>query len=265
MQEQLAIQKLLNGKYEEARAKNPAFSLRAFSRRLEVSPSTLTRVLSGQRRVSRPLAERLCRKLCLDPQERSELMGSFPSRRPARRAHANGGKDDVSLLQLTADQFRIISEWHHFAILSLMRTRDFKSVPGWIANRLGISVREAEAALERLERLEMIRRGSNGKWVRTRSRFRTTDDVLDLSLQKAHRQDLELAAEALATVPVELRDFSSITMPAHPRLLPRAKELIRKCQNDLSALLESEPGTEVYQLYVQLFPLTKVQLKETES
>jgi uncharacterized protein (TIGR02147 family) len=257
MNEQIAIQKQLNEKFEEIRAKNPAFSLRAFSRRLDISPSTLTRILSGTRRVSRPLAEQLCDKLMLDPQERSDILGNFPQRKKYRQASRFHAEVDPGYLQLTADQFRIIGEWYHFAILSLLKTKGFKSDPEWIAERLGISVREAITALDRLERLEMIQKDSSGEWTRTHPRFRTTDDVMNLSLKKAHRQYLELGLEALAHVPTELRDFTAITMPTNPELLPKAKELIRKFQDELSALLESEPGTEVYKFCTQLIPLTK--------
>ena len=267
MNAQLSIQKLLNGKYEDLRSKNAAFSLRAFARRLDVSPSTLTRVLNGERRVSRPLAEQICDKLVLDPQERADVLDVFPSNKHYRKEGQKQieAENDPAYLQLTADQFRIIGEWYHFGILSLIKTKGFKNEPEWIAERLGISVRDASAAVERLERLGMIRLDQHGKWTRTRPRVRTSDDVLNLSLQKAHRQNLELAQEALTSIPVELRDFSAITMPTTPELLPKAKELIRKFQDDLSELLESKPGTEVYKFCTQLFPLTKNLSPETKK
>jgi len=263
----VSIQKLLNTKYEEMRAKNAAFSLRAFARRLDVSPSTLTRVLNGERSVSRPLAEHICEKLVLDPQERADVLDTFPSNRRYRKESTkiNSTETDPSYLQLSADQFRIIGEWYHFGILSLLKTKGFKNDPEWIAGRLGISTREAAAAIERLERLGMIRLDMHGQWTRTRPRARTSDDVLNLSLQKAHRQNLELGQEALASIPVDLRDFSAITMPTTPELLPKAKELIRKFQDDLSELLESKPGTEVYKFCTQLFPLTKLKTPETKK
>ena len=110
----------------------------------------------------------------------------------------------------------------------------------------------------------MIELDQDGAYARTKQRIRTTDDVLSMSLQKAHHQNLELGQEALIDVPVELRDFSAITMPASPHLLPKAKELIRKFQDDLSELLESESGTEVYKFCTQLFPLTKVKKGESK-
>lgn len=262
----MPIQKLIHGKFDEIRAKNAAYSLRALARRIDVSPSTLTRILNGERAVSRPLAERICTKLCLDPQQRADVMSAFPSSRRYRKSgavQARPDETDSSFLQLSTDQFHIIGVWYHFAILSLLRTKDFQNDPAWIAERLGISVAESKEAMERLLRLKVIEQKPDGSYVRTSRRVRTTDDILNVSLQKAHHQNLELAQEALIEVPVELRDFSAITMPASPHLLPKAKELIRKFQDDLSELLESESGTEVYKFCTQLFPLTKVAQKET--
>jgi hypothetical protein len=42
-----------------------------------------------------------------------------------------------------------------------------------------------------------------------------------------------------------------------PRLLPKAKTLIRQFQDDLADLVTSSPGTEVFRLCVQMIPLTK--------
>jgi len=64
-----AIQHLLHTRLTEAKARNSALSIRAFSRRLGLSPSMLSRVLSGQRTVSRSQAERIAQALLLPPDE----------------------------------------------------------------------------------------------------------------------------------------------------------------------------------------------------
>lgn len=40
--------------------------------------------------------------------------------------------------QLSMDQFAIIADWYHFAILNLINTPGFKSDISWIAKRLGL-------------------------------------------------------------------------------------------------------------------------------
>ena len=187
----------------------------------------------------------------------------FPERRRYDRGAVRVDAVASNYLQLSADQFRIIGEWYHLAILSLIRTKGFVSKPEWIAQRLGITEREATQAVERLKRLELIEISTRGVIRRTSASLRTSDDVAHLSIRRAHEQSLDLAKEALQKVPVGLRDFTSVTMPTSPKRLARAKELIRKFQDELSDILEDEsdpniPRDEVYQFCVQLFPLTKV-------
>ena len=79
------------------------------------------------------------------------------------------------------------------------------------------------AALERLKRLELVDELENGELKRIHSRLNTTDDIFNSSIQKAHVEDMELARESLLNDPVEVRDFTSLTIPVSPKLLPMTK------------------------------------------
>lgn len=272
MKSQTAIQKLLFTKLAELQAKNPAYSLRAFSKKLGVSPSTVSMVMGGSRAVSAKLARKLCDALLLDPQSRSEALAHFPDRGHYRRqrmaAPGGRGADSVdaggevlgpNYLQLSADQFHLMSEWYYHGILSLIKTRGFRGEPAWIARRLGIGQPEAQTAIERLKRLGLLVEREDGTLRRSAPQYRTTDDVADISLRKSHFQGLELARQSLEQDPIDRRDFTYLTLPMDPRLLGEAKERIRQFQDELDSYLESRGGelTEVYRLAVQLFPLSK--------
>lgn len=254
MKEQLALQNILRNKLEESRTKNPAFSVRAFAKRVGLSPATLSLVLNGKRMVSKKLAVKVSEKLMLDPQERSELLGKFPV---AKKVHHD--EVDLSYLQLTADQYQVVADWKAFAILNLIGTRGFKNSSEWIGSRLGISTENASQVIDRLNRLGMIEIDKNGKMRRSAPRFRTTDDINNISLRKSHYQNLDLARESLDNDSVDIRDFTWLTIPLDTKKLLQAKTLIRKFQDDLRNLLDegAEPN-EVYRLAIQFFPLTKV-------
>jgi uncharacterized protein (TIGR02147 family) len=157
---------------------------------------------------------------------------------------------------VSSDQFRLIAKWHHFAILSLIRTRGFRSDPDWIATRLGITPVQSREALERLSRLGLISSDSDGKIRRSKSKYRTTDDIASISLRQGHAENLELAKDSLVKHSVDERDFTAATMSIDPKKLPEAKEKIRKFQDELAELLESGTQSEVYKVCIQLFPLT---------
>ncbi len=253
MKSNLIARSILKNEFARIQKKNSSYSLRALSKRLDTSVSTLSRILSGQRGLSIELAERIAVRLALDPQLRMELFCSLPQDKLE--------EEDVQklrYLKLSADQYQALSEWHHFAILSLIETVGFESDTAFIAKRLGISAEAAEQAVDRLCRLNLIHKDSNDQWKRTTESIRTTDDVRSPALQRAHVQNISLATKAIEEVPVHLRDVTAITMPSNPELLPKAKELIRKLQDDLSDLMDTMPSTEVYKFCTQLIPLTQV-------
>ena len=260
MNEQTAIQTTLRKALTELQGKNPRYSVRALAMKLGMTASATNEILKGERRVSRKLAERICRGLLLDPTERNEVLKRFPERRQ-NKTSAREGSDTVGgdYLKLTADQFRMISDWIHYAILSLIKTADFRPASDWIAQRLNVTISQAAGALERLERLGLIHYQEDGSIQRTPMRLNTTDDVLDVSIQKSHLTDMELASKSLLKHPVHLRDFTSLTIAISPQLLPQAKELIRKAQDEICDLMAAEVPSEVYRLSVYLFPLTQPQ------
>lgn len=263
MKEQVALQKILITKYEALKKRNPQYSRRAFSRKIGLSAGATSELMNGQRKVSVKIAQKLCISLGLDPQERAELLDLF-----SEKNKRNAALEDVSLnsdyLQLSADQFHVISDWYHFAILTLMRSTGFKNNIDWISKRLKITSKNVKGALDRMKRLKIISQDQYGQLSRQKARYRTSDDIANQSVSQAHVQYLNKALEAI-DLPVELRDFTSLMMSIRPDQLPRAKEMIRQFQDNLSAELEVKPQTEVFQLCIQLFPLTKIEEKPYET
>ena len=266
MNEQVAIQNILRKKFAEIQRMNPRFSLRAYSSRVGMHVGALTYIMNGKRNVSRKLAERIVRRLMLDPQDRSDILKLFPEKQKRNTALKETRAETAQYIQLTAAQYKILTEWEHYAILSLIKCEDYardhsSSSIEWIAKRLAISETRVKTAVDRLIELKLIALDPGGKLARTQENYRTSDDVAEISLQRHHDQNLDLARESLHRDPVALRDFTSITMPVDLNKISAAKELIRKFQDELSDLVESGHTAEVYRLSVQLFPLTSISSK----
>jgi uncharacterized protein (TIGR02147 family) len=156
---------------------------------------------------------------------------------------------------LLKDQFELIAEPHHFALLSLLETTGAQSKIPWIAKRLGMPENEVTDALIRLQRLDLIR-FVGGKFTTTGSR-RTSQDVPSAALKRFHRKNLQKAMESIESVAIELRDITSITMAIDPTKMKLAKELVFRFRRQMAALLGQGPKTAVYLLNVQFFPLTR--------
>jgi uncharacterized protein (TIGR02147 family) len=263
MDEQLAIQKLLRTHLLIAQNKNPKFSLRSYSRKVGIHAGALSSIMNGKRNVSREMAEKITRKLLVDPQERSDLLKLFPEKRKYRNTDEMKINEDEKYLQIEASSFKLMAEWEHFAVLSLLKTIDFKYDYEWIGDRLGVSAYRAQDVVERLLSLGFLIETEKAELKRVHAKIRSSDETVNLSVKKCHEENLDLAKESLHREGIEERDFTSITMAIDPEKMSKAKEMIRKFQDELSTVLEAGQKKEVYRLSVQLFPLTSLGMKKT--
>ncbi len=255
---QAAITRVLNEAFMEAKMRNPAFSLRAFARRVQLPPSAVSEVLNGKRRVSRKVAQKVVVNLGLNPKESKAILDLFPEKSEKGVAAADAASS-AEFLQLSMDHFRLIADWYHYAVLSLVETEDFQSDCAWISARLGVRLTDIEGAVERLIRLNLLRRLPSGKFRGTGHPIHSTDEIVSTALRKHHAQNLELARLSLERDSMEDRDFTSVTMAVDPRKLLEAKKMIRDFRDRLCAYLESGRKHEVYTLHFSLFPLTSIQ------
>jgi uncharacterized protein (TIGR02147 family) len=256
---QLSLQQILSKHLIEARLRNPAYSQGALARKAGISPSALSEILREKRRVSPKRAREILEALCVDPERIDAVLGTMPAKLRRKRF----ATEAFEFKRLEANHFSVISDWYHFAILSLSETQDYRHDPKWIAKRLGIKVPEARAALSRLKDLGLLSQDpSSGSLIRGASQYTTSDDVADLALRKAHGQNLELARASLERDEVAQRDFSAVTMAIDPKKLPAAKKMIRKFQDRLCAFLESGEKKQVHKLCMHLVPLTRPEKTE---
>ncbi|MCB0367697.1 MAG: TIGR02147 family protein, partial [Bdellovibrionales bacterium] len=219
--------------------------LRSFAAYLGVSPATLSQIISGKRGVSFKRLNMIMEKLGLTPKEQSRAL------RAIKRKKQENQKTTV----LREDQFRLISDWHHYAILSLGELDDNQADPRWIAQRLNIKVDEANEAIARLQRMGIIQI-SEGRFRQVADPLNTTSDIPSSSIRRYHKGILGLAQNRIDHIPVDRRHFTSITMAVNTSNLEEAKRITQEYKDDMANLLEEGSLDDVYQLSIQLFPLT---------
>lgn len=246
-----ALYRILENRLLGAKSRSLQYSQRAMAKRLGLSSGALSEILKRKRKISPKLAERLAEKMQLSPAERRAVGLRVESKLESE-------------FELSSDSFHLISDWWHFAILNLTQVEGFKSDPLWIAGRLGLPKSKINSAIDLLKRSGLLIQLPNGNLKRTHSRLRTSDNIRNLAIQKAHRLDLELIDRSL-NLPVNTRDLTSVTMTIDPEMLPRLREIIRKFEDELTEEAESVRGKEVYRLAIHLFPLTKVDSKGEKS
>ena len=240
--------------------KNPKYSLRAFAKVLGLESSALSKILAGKRSVSREMLKRFAQKLALSPKD----LKTFEANLSETRGRPRAGEETpinaaLNYQQLALDHFQIISEWYHFAILELTAIEGFQPSYAWVARTLGISVSEARAAVERLERMEMLEITDDGKWIDRAGNLTNiaAPDFSAAALRKMQTQFLAMAIDAIEGVSPELRDNTGMTMAIDRAKIPEAKKRIAKFRRELCAYLQSGKKDSVYQIGIALYPLSR--------
>lgn len=239
----------LMDEFSHRKEKNSSYSLRAFARDLGVSSTCLSEVLAKKRDLSKKNVLRISEQMSLSPIETNSLLAQAGLK-------ADRQAEKGELTQLSEDTFKVIADWYYFAIVDLCKTKTRMTDEHQIAKRLGISSIEAKNALARLKRLGLIEE-KNGALRATTATLSTTRDIPSSAIRKYHKQNLRLAEKSIELDPVDLREVSSITIPADLNRLPEVKDMIMEFKRKVARFLETNNSTEVYTLAIQLFPVSR--------
>jgi uncharacterized protein (TIGR02147 family) len=247
------IQKLKED-FSQKQRRSPMYSLRAYARDLGVHAATISMVFNGKRGLPYDKCSQIVDKLALGPKERTLFIESLNHGKSALDAIKVEESDERFMLD--ESYFSVISEWEHYAVLTLFDIEDFEPHAHIISARLGITQNRAEVVLNNLVTCGLLTHGENGL-EKSHSRVRTTEDVTSIALRKGHIETLEMGKEKIESVSVEERDFSSIMVALDPEKLPEVKTIIREFRQKLATLVKDGHRSEVYQLAIQLYPITK--------
>lgn len=237
----LKFQNKLQTELIERCRRNPSYSLRAFSKDLRIEASALSKIIRGQRKVSKTMFSRLSSALGLSPKE--------------RLAFQLEGKVEFS--DVSEDIFRVISDWYYFAILELTHLPSFEGNVKWIASKLDLKTVETKKAVETLLRLNLLEITSENIWIDKAENLSTTAcKHTGDAFKKLQHDVLKKAVDALHRLPIEKRDQSSMTITFPESEMSRAKELLKKYRRDFVSEMENySSADQVYHLSFSLYPL----------
>lgn len=251
---QQEIINLLVTEWTRLRLKNPAYSLRAFSRRMRIPASALSGLLKGKHPVTKKTGQRVLEAIATEPAQATRILSGLKSRQNSSFGAALAAKSKKPQVQVDADAFRLVADWYCSAVFSLAETKTFDDCPKVVSQRLGISVNQAKSALEILERLGLLIRDKRGRLAPSGNCYQAPR-MPSVYFLKHHRENLELAVQALEERS-DTDSFSGITMAIDPRKIPEAKRRIDKFRLELCDFLENDKAQEVYRLNIQLFALS---------
>jgi uncharacterized protein (TIGR02147 family) len=244
---------------------DPGYSLRTFARNVGISVSSISRILSGKQIPSFKHTQKICHTFAFDPAVRSLFVNSVVKAQRSRHLKRTSkllklvekSIGESQKIALGSDQFRLIADWYHYAILELTFVPQFSRNPKWIASQLGIGVTEARLAMDRLLE-EGLLMDKDGRLVKTNNFVMTRDkSSTSTALKLRQKQILQKSIASVELDPLEERSHMAMTMAIDPDLLPEAKKMMLAFSRKLTRMLEAKSRKRVYELSLSLFPLQK--------
>jgi uncharacterized protein (TIGR02147 family) len=250
-------------------------SIRNLAKRMKISHTLLVMLIQGKRPLRIKHAPALALGFGLSSSERIYLQALIQSENAKdleekqlcqlwlSELHPARSQINTRLI----DEFELISNWVHMAILSLCEVKDFDPRPEAIAERLGgrVTSVEVRSAVERLKTLGLIRFEKNGRFVPTQSQVTTQDDVISQGARNYYKQVSDLAKEAVERQTLDQREFQGFAFAVSRHKIPLAKEMIRKFRAQFLKAMESDVTDEVYQMNIQMFQLTESPIRKNRT
>ncbi|MCM2354611.1 MAG: TIGR02147 family protein [Pseudobdellovibrio sp.] len=246
---------ILKFHYALRQSKNVKFSQRSFAKMLGISSGRLAEIFNGKAPITEKKARAMATKLKLSAEDKLQLLTLVENEANTRLKRPKNPKKSH---RLSHDEFSIISDWEHFALMSLIETATFKSDKNWIAKKLEVSVERLETVLQTLLAENLIKIDDNQQISNTYRSMSTLTDIPSDILKKANEECILQGLEKMYVIGPELRDITSLTFPVDLTKLPKAKALIRKFKAKMTELMPSKTTSEIYNLNIQLVPISKI-------
>jgi uncharacterized protein (TIGR02147 family) len=249
------IASLLRERLRSAMRRNRRFSLRSFAKQLGIDHSTLSQVLRGRRRLSVRALEVVGERLGLGD-EAIRVYAQSVRRKPA----TSRPPKELRRFHLDLDTFQFLSVWYHSAILELVEVQGFKTDSRWIANTLGIGVKDVNIALQRLLRLGLLEMSGRDHWIDKSGDAEFHSSALtEAACNRMNQEIHELAIDAIERIPSRYRIHRQMVVACGSKKLPRLKMLAEEFISEVRSLAsESDAKDDVYQIEVSFFPVTKL-------
>ncbi len=265
----LDYRRFLKNYYAEQKdKKGSAFSFRSFARQAGLSsPNFLKLVMDGKRNLGPDGIKSFAKALKLSKEDAVYFENlvhfnqcSTDDERNEWYKRLSASKKYREVREIEKDYFVYFSRWYYAAVRELVLLPDFKEDPDWISRRLSppITVKEAETALELLQKLGFLKR-QKGKLVQAEQNITTAREIISLAIANFHRQMIQRAAESIDRTKPERRDISSLTIALSREKFQEAKRRIQEFRRELNVLLSEDASPDsVYQINFQLFNLSEV-------
>lgn len=243
------------------------FSLRKIAKEAGIASGYLPMCFSRKRKLSYKFYEKIKPLLKLSIKELRYLdllktiaESEVPKERVQALTDLQKLKDykDNHHSELEAHQY--LSNWYYVAIRELVNLPEFTNDSVWIQERLRgrVSQKQIIEAMQFLLKYEFISKDNSGKFRVAEKQLSCHEGVYKISLGEFHRQMLDIAKISIDVVSRDERLLLGHTAALSKDQYEKIQEILKEAINKIENVDETtQAETEVYQIEVAAFPLTK--------
>jgi uncharacterized protein (TIGR02147 family) len=254
----------LKSELELRQLRRPQYSLRAFARDLNMSPSALSDFLQGKLGLSKEKVRLVSAKLNLTEAQQEHLLDLLEARfarteelrKVARWRAEQRIKDQPGRISL--EQYRAISNWYHMAIPELLELDESFQDPKVLAKALGISTLAVKRALQILEEIGLLD-FKNGHYLVKSNSSVIGDETPNEAIRQTHSEILSLAQQSIEKLSMHERENVSVFLTIkNEDYLELQKQLRKAITNVLHRFAAKEGKKDRLYCYTShLFPIGK--------
>ena len=160
-----------------------------------------------------------------------------------------------------AKQHEFYSHWYYSAVRDLLSIGEFDDDYTGIAQSLNPKIRseQAKKSIQLLSKLGLIEKNKKGYYKAVNKIISSGDEIASLHKKNFQSEMIMLAREALDRYPAHLRNISTVTFSISKKDYAIVNAEINACRKKILQIVEkSENEDRLYQLNLQLFPLSRI-------
>ncbi len=268
--EYLDYREFLRDYYQSKKAKNPAFSLRAFSDKIGFKAKDfISRVMQGNKNLSAQSIQKISTGLKFGKRESAFFEDLVWFNQSETMEEKNRWfekmQNELKIVrfaegqhQLAFYQYQVYSHWRHLVIRSLIGMYGFQGDFEKLAKSVHpkISVEEAKESVELLEKCNLIQQKEDGSYELVNKDITTGDRTSRIALRGFHQRCLALGAESIDRDPPNTRNISGLTLGISQEGYEKIVERLSAFRKEIAQIADEDKcADKVYQMQLLLFPI----------
>jgi uncharacterized protein (TIGR02147 family) len=263
--EYLDYRQFLKDCYEEEKKEKPFFSYRYISAKVGLNPGYIVKLFQGKIQLGVKNISAFADLFNLQEKKREYfvelvLFGRAKNQTEIElrfeRLHSIKG---LKFRTVADDIVAFYSKWYNMVIRSILSIypfdgKDYRKLASMLSPP--ISAGEARDSIQLLEKLELVRKDSEGFFRPTEEFISTGEKWTSALIREYQKKNIELAADSLLRHPKKMRDISTVTMTFSKNDMEALRERVRQFRQELLMMSRDVLDEDsVVQLNIQIFPV----------